>query len=179
MRPRVAGNHVPTSLPIGKNVMIYDDDHYYLGSVLALTLSSIGYNVTLMTPAGRACEWGKMTEEQHYSNLALHNSGVKVITNRILTGANDAAVHACVDTGEEARFGCDAIIPLTRRAPNSYLYKALSDTGFKSLRRIGDVEAASTIAAAVYSGHRAAMEMLNGVDSTITHARREHPERLF
>ena len=166
-------------LPIGKNVLIYDDDHYYLGSVLALTLRSKGYDVALMTPAGRACEWGKMTEEQHYSNLALHNAGVKVITNRILIDANDAAVHACIDTGEEALFACDAIIPLTRRAPNSDLYKSMSETGFKSLRRIGDVDAASTIAAAVYSGHRAAMEMLNGVDSTITHTRREHPARLL
>ncbi len=164
-------------LPAGKHVLVYDDDHYYLGSVMALTLQSKGYTVSLMTPAGRACAWGKMTEEQHQSNVALRRAGVQVFTNRILIDARDTAIHACVDTGDEAQFACDAIIPLTRRAPNSDLYQALADTGFKSLRRIGDVDAASTIAAAVYSGHRAAMEMLHGTDSTITHTRREHPAR--
>lgn len=165
--------------PNGRNVLIYDDDHYYLGSVLALTLQSKGYRVTLMTPAGRACAWGAMTEEQHQSNLALHTAGVKIMTNRILIDVKDTAVHACVDTGIKATFACDAIIPLTRRAPNSGLYHALSAAGFKSIRRIGDVDAASTIAAAVYSGHRTAMEMLNGTSSTVTHARREHPPRLL
>lgn len=130
-----------------------------------------------MTPAGRACAWGEMTDEQHQSNAALRTAGVQIITNRILIDAGDYALHACVDTGDEAQFACDAIIPLTRRTPNSDLYNAMAKTGFKTLRRIGDVDAASTIAAAVYSGHLAAMEMLNGTDSTRTHARREHPKR--
>lgn len=164
-------------LPTGKHVLIYDDDHYYLGSVMALTLQSKGYNVSLMTPAGRACAWGEMTDEQHQSNAALRTAGVQIITNRILIDAGDYALHACVDTGDEAQFACDAIIPLTRRTPNSDLYNAMAKTGFKTLRRIGDVDAASTIAAAVYSGHLAAMEMLNSTDSTRTHARREHPKR--
>ena len=84
---------------------------------------------------------------------------------------------AAAGCGDEAQFACDAIIPLTRRTPNSDLYNAMAKTGFKTLRRIGDVDAASTIAAAVYSGHLAAMEMLNSTDSTRTHARREHPKR--
>jgi dimethylamine/trimethylamine dehydrogenase len=165
------------TVPSGKRVLIYDDDHYYFGSVMALTLQSKGYDVALMTPAGRACAWGEMTEEHHQSNKALRDAGVQIITNRILIDATDSATHACVDTGEEAQLACDAIIPLTRRAPNSELYQAMLETGFKSLRRIGDVDAASTIAAAVYSGHSAAMEILNGTDSTVTHARREHPKR--
>ena len=164
-------------LPTGKHVLIYDDDHYYLGSVMALTLQSKGYNVSLMTPAGRACAWGAMTDEQHQSNAALRTAGVQIITNRVLIDAGDHALHACVDTGDVAQLACDAIIPLTRRAPNSGLYNAMVKTGLKTLRRIGDVDAASTIAAAVYSGHLAAMEMLNGTDSTLTHARREHPKR--
>ena len=166
-------------LPAGKHVLIYDDDHYYLGSVMALTLADKGYEVSLMTPAGRASEWGRMTEEQHTSNLALHAAGVKIITNRILVDAGNDAVHACLDTGETQGFACDAIIPITRRAPNGALFNALDQSLFKSVRRIGDVDAASTIAAAVYSGHRAVMEMLTGADSTVTHARREHPARLL
>lgn len=98
-------------LPTGKHVLIYDDDHYYLGSVMALTLQSKGYNVSLMTPAGRACAWGAMTDEQHQSNAALRTAGVQIITNRVLIDAGDYALHACVDTGDEAQFACDAIIP--------------------------------------------------------------------
>ena len=165
--------------PTGKRVLIYDDDHYYIGSVMALTLADKGYEVSLMTPAGRASEWGRMTEEQHASNIALHSAGVNIITNRILVDAGNDAVHTCIDTGETQRFACDAIIPLTRRAPNGALFNAVDQNPFKSVRCIGDVDAASTIAAAVYSGHRAAMEMLTGTDSTVTHARREHPDRLL
>ena len=37
--------------PQGKNVVLYDDDHYYMGGVLAELLRKEGYAVTLVTPS--------------------------------------------------------------------------------------------------------------------------------
>ena len=34
--------------------MLFDDDHYYLGGVLAELLATEGYRVTLITPASDA-----------------------------------------------------------------------------------------------------------------------------
>jgi hypothetical protein len=48
----------------------------------------------------------------------------------------------------------------------------------KTLLRIGDADAASTIAAAVYSGYRAAMDLGRNTDPAQTHGRREHPTLL-
>jgi dimethylamine/trimethylamine dehydrogenase len=55
---------------------------------------------------------------------------------------------------------------VTMRLPNDGLYhdlmadeKALEAAGIKSVIRIGDCYAPSTIAAAVYAGHRCAREM--------------------
>ncbi len=65
-------------------IVIYDDDHYYIGSVMALELAKRGHKVVLVTPAGRPCSWGKYTDEQAPSNLALYDANVKVITNKTI-----------------------------------------------------------------------------------------------
>src|SRR5690606_33417980 len=54
-----------------EHVVIYDDDHYYMGTVLALQLRAAGHRVTLVTPAGRPCEYGTFTTEIWSSNAAL------------------------------------------------------------------------------------------------------------
>ena len=43
--------------PAGERVVLYDDDHYYLGGVLAELLAAEGKQVTLVTPAALVSEW--------------------------------------------------------------------------------------------------------------------------
>lgn len=50
-------------LPNGK-VVIYDDDHYYMGGVVAELLIQKGCEVTLVTPSAYVSEWSKNTLEQ-------------------------------------------------------------------------------------------------------------------
>ncbi len=45
-------------------VVLYDDDHYYMGAVLAEKLQTAGLEVSLVTPAGTVGEWSFNTEEQ-------------------------------------------------------------------------------------------------------------------
>mgnify|MGYP000085158583 CR=1 FL=1 len=164
------------------HVVIYDDDHYYLGSVLALQLRKEGHRVTLVTPAGRPCDWGQWTTEVYQSTAALIDAGVAVMPNHMLVAAQKhEAVLSCMFSGDRSSLACDAIIPLTRRLPVLGLYDGLRAMGdglqearIKSLQRIGDAEAPHIIAAAVQSGYRAAMDLGQQVDLAKKYGRREH-----
>ena len=153
------------------HVAIYDDDHHYMGSVLALLLRKRGHRVTLITPAGRACAWGAFTQEQQRSTAALVAAGVEILTNRILTAISPGRLALAGHYGEpQIEYGCDALIPVTRRIPERGLYDALRQT-HPGVSLIGDAEAPGLIAAAVYSGYRAALQLDSEAQN---HARREH-----
>jgi dimethylamine/trimethylamine dehydrogenase len=163
------------------HVLIYDDDHYYIGSVLALALRAQGHRVTLVTPLGRPCEFGNYTTEAGPSNARLFEAGVEVVTNRQVVAAEPGrAVVECSMSGQRSEIACDVVVPLTRRLPVQGVYDDLQEAldegragGLKSVVRIGDAEAPNTIAAAVYSGHRAGMELGREIDLAAVFGRRE------
>lgn len=163
-------------------VLIYDDDHYYLGPALALHLRKLGCDVVIVTPEGRIGQWGNYTDEQHATVAALITGGVEVHTNRILRKVDGTQAHlACVFGGEEVKIAADTVLPLTRRKPNDALYQDLislssNQAGALNIRRIGDCEAPGLIAAAVYSGYRAAVWLGADEGQDIEYrARREIP----
>jgi len=167
------------AMPKG-HIVIYDDDHYYLGPVMALELASRGNAVTLVTPQGRPCSFGSYTQEQGQTITQLIKAGVHLITDHsVQTVRNGGVVLTCIHSGRETTLPCDALIPLTRRVPVSGLYDALSAQSdlqnIQSITRIGDAEAPSIIAAAVHAGYRAAMELGEQVDLAARYGRREHP----
>ena len=171
----VSGGDVPD----GK-VLIFDDDHYYLGSVLALALRARGHNVVLVTPSGRIAQWCTHTSEQFSNNAALADAGVEMITNRKVDaiGAGDVTT-SCIFSGQTQTIAADWVLPLTRREPQDELYMELagtlkSDTSthLKSVRRIGDCGAPGTIAAAVYDGYKTAAELLVPADDLIVRRER-------
>ena len=43
--------------PSGKRVVVFDDDHYYLGGVTAELLRQEGYDVSLVTPESQVSAW--------------------------------------------------------------------------------------------------------------------------
>ena len=152
-------------LPSGK-VLIFDDDHYYIGPVIALYLIHNGYDVTLVTPAGRCGQWGYYTEELYQSNAELLNSGVEIITNNNLVEIKSDSVQlSCIFSGKTKNIAADWIIPITRREPKDKIFYELNgltnnhSLKLKSLNRIGDCEAPGIIASAVYSGYKSALEL--------------------
>ena len=152
-------------LPSGK-VLIFDDDHYYIGPVIALYLIHNGYDVTLVTPAGRCGQWGYYTEELYQSNAELLNSGVEIITNNNLVQIKSDSVQlSCIFSGKTKNIAADWIIPITRREPKDKIFYELNgltnnhSLKLKSLKRIGDCEAPGIIASAVYSGYKSALEL--------------------
>jgi dimethylamine/trimethylamine dehydrogenase len=88
---------------------------------------------------------------------------------------------ACTYTGRESFLSAAAVVSLTSRLPNDELHETLAAmqesvtaAGIVSLSSIGDCLAPSTIAAAVYSGHRHAREF-DAVASDEVPFRRELP----
>jgi dimethylamine/trimethylamine dehydrogenase len=153
-------------LPEGR-VLVFDDDHYYMGAVVAERICAEGSPVILVTPEDKAAAWSGYTDEQVRSQRRLLELGVEIVTAHGLSAFDGReAVLACAYTGRNRRIAADAVLMVTARRPNDGLYHTLSDRlaagtegAPKSLRRIGDCEAPAIIAAAVYAGHKFAREL--------------------
>jgi dimethylamine/trimethylamine dehydrogenase len=63
-------------------VVLFDDDHYYMGAVLAEKLQTMGLEVTLVTPTGSVGEGIFNTEEQARTQRRLLNLGVNILTGK-------------------------------------------------------------------------------------------------
>ena len=104
--------------PDGERVVLYDDDHYYMGGVLAELLAREGREVTLVTPAARVSEWTVNTMEQDRIQRRLIELGVDILTTHALASAEPgAAVASCVYSGRERELACDALVLVTARDP--------------------------------------------------------------
>lgn len=157
-------------VPAG-NIVIYDDDHYYMGGVLAELLVNNGAKVTLITPSAYVSEWTNNTLEQAAIHSNLVEMGVEIVLNRGVTeiGANHV-VSDCVYTGRTKTFAADAVVMVASRSGNHEIYTALmereaewADAGIKTVKMFGDAEAPGPIAWSTYAGHRYARE-LDGKD---------------
>ncbi|MBI5962160.1 MAG: FAD-dependent oxidoreductase [Chloroflexi bacterium] len=156
------------NLPSGK-IVIYDDDHYYMGGVLAELLAQNGCEVTLMTPAPSISYWTQFTLEQERILKRLHKLNVTLLADHCIASLSPTtATVTNIITSAESTLACDAVVMVTDRIPNEALYHellpALAEGKLKSLRRIGDAEAPNIIAQAVFSGHLAAREFDEVID---------------
>jgi dimethylamine/trimethylamine dehydrogenase len=153
-------------IPRGK-VIVYDDDHYYMGGVLAELLASKGAQVTLITPSAYVSDWTNNTLEQAAIHARLVNVGVDIVLNRGIVEIHpDHITSNCVYTGHTTRYECDAVVMVTSRLENNTLYNDLrlrehewKDNGIRSVQIIGDANAPGPIAWATYAGHRYAREL--------------------
>ncbi len=152
---------------VGDHLVVYDDDHYYMGGVLAEKLIAEGHRVTLVTPAAMASAWTENTLEQHHIQSRLLSLGVEIIVSHRLSGLEKGAARVtCVYSERDKAIACDGVVLVTERLPKDGLYRELADNpdgltqaGITSLRAIGDCYAPATVAAAVYGGHLAAREL--------------------
>jgi dimethylamine/trimethylamine dehydrogenase len=147
-------------------LIVFDDDHYYLGAVLAEKLRLEGHTVTLVTPADRVSAWTVNTLEQHAIQKRVLELGIEVRANRNIVDFDGARIVCeCTYTGQQTPVPACAVVTVTSRLPNDELAQSLdragdaaAAAGIVSITSIGDCLAPSTIAAAVYAGHRYARE---------------------
>jgi dimethylamine/trimethylamine dehydrogenase len=145
------------------NVIIYDDDHYYMGGVLAELLAEQGCSVSLVTPAPLISYWAQFTLEQERIQSKLMKLGVKLYPQTVLSEIKKDSVKLSNTVSEsEIELPRDGMVLVSDRTPNDSLYQslkpALNEGKINSLRIIGDAEAPNIIAQAVFAGHLAARE---------------------
>ncbi len=169
------------------HVLVYDDDHYYMGSVLAEVLLKAGCTVSLVTPSVKVSEWATNTLEQGFIQQRLLTAGVDVrVTRALVSAGRGEVVIACTYTGREERVACDAVLMVTARLPVDGLQQSLlavkaqwADAGIETVAAIGDAEApSSAIAWSTYAGHRYAEELDEPERGGVLPFRREIAELL-
>ncbi|TXH33391.1 MAG: NADH:flavin oxidoreductase [Rhodospirillaceae bacterium] len=161
----------PDDLMAGKmpdgNVVLFDDDHYYMGGVLAELMAQRGAKVTLVTPSAFVSDWTRNTLEQGAIHRKLSACGVDIVLNRSVTHIGAGSVTtACVYTGSAQELAADAVVLVTSRLQDDAVWADLksrrdmwADHGIKAIKVIGDAEAPGPIAWATYAGHRFAREL--------------------
>ena len=153
-------------VPLG-DVLLYDDDHYYMGGVLAELLVQKGAKVTLVTPSAYVSDWTNNTLEQATIHRRLAGMGVRIVLNRgVSLIAKDHVMTNCVYTGDLTPEVADAVVMVASRLSSDGLWQALqqrqnewADAGILSVKLIGDAAAPGPIAWATYAGHRFAREL--------------------
>ena len=155
-------------IPQGRAV-VFDDDHYYMASVLAEALVAQGVEVCFVTPENVVSAWGVMTDEQYLAQQRLMQLGVEIITAHGLDAFDGSTARlSCVYTERTREIEADALVLVTSRTPEDGLYNEIAGTiasagsgsdPAPTLDKIGDCDAPAIIAAAVYAGHRYAREL--------------------
>ena len=131
-------------------VVIYDDEHYFMGGALAEKLRRDGHEVTLVTPQSMASSWTAMTDEQGFVQGRLMALGVRLVLSSFVVGQGAGVVRvACAYSGRESEVACGTLVLVTGRVPDDALWLAMGGRAV----RVGDCLAPSSIADAVYSGH--------------------------
>jgi dimethylamine/trimethylamine dehydrogenase len=161
--------HTPDDIMAGRDpekgpVIIWDDDHYYMGGVLAELCRYAGHEVTIITTAPTVSAWTANTLEALPIAKRMAKLGVEVLPYTSVTSYDGGSVQlASVLTGTKFERAAGALVSVTARLPVDGLYEQLQgrleDAGIASMTRIGDCLAPSTIQQAVYSGHKWAREL--------------------
>ena len=148
-------------------VVVFDDDHYYMGGILAEKLQDDGHDVTLLTTLGYISQWTFNSEEQHRIEKQILERGIEVVYHSNISSVESDHLVICnVSVDKQAVLPSGSLVMVTSRLPYENLYHALQSdeerliqNGIKSVTRIGDCLGPSTVANAVFSGHRYAREL--------------------
>ena len=148
-------------------VVIYDDDHFYMGSVIAEALVARGCVVEFVTPAVKVAEWCDNTLEQGTIMRRLMGLGVNIHLSMAPAAIGpDGVTLECVWTGRQSDLPCHAVLMVTSRTPDDTLYQSViarradwQAAGIRAVKLIGDASAPGPIAWATYAGRRFAEEL--------------------
>ena len=148
-------------------MVVFDDDNFYLGGVIAEKLHSGGLDVTLVTTHPTVSSWTANTLEQHRIQSHILELGIDVVASHNLVRIEASEIElACLYSDRRSTVPAASLVMVTSRQPNNQLYldliedpAALRAAGIDSVQEIGDCDVPATIAVAVYDGHRVAREL--------------------
>jgi len=147
-------------------VVVFDDEHYYMGSVIAEKLARDGCDVTIATPAAEVGSWSKFTLEWLHVQTRLAELGICILSFRNIASVTPGAITLRTSfSGATELLEDTSVVMVTSSVPNTALRDGLmaekarfADIGISSLSFIGDCVVPGPIAQAVHEGHRWARE---------------------
>ncbi|MEM7124521.1 MAG: FAD-dependent oxidoreductase [Pseudomonadota bacterium] len=162
-------------------VLIFDDDGYYMASVLSDLLRDEGRDVIVATPSTQVAQWTEHSLEQEPIEARMAERGVTMLTRHTLEAISSSTVTLSDDLNRrEVTLACAGVVLVTARLPRDGLWHdlaAMGDdaaaAGIATIRRIGDCYGAGPIVTAVYMGHRFAQELETEPDPDGVPFRRE------
>ena len=135
-------------------LVVYDDDHFYMASVLAEKLVRDGHRIAYVTPHPTVAAWTDLTLEQARIIERLNELGISLHTNVRL---EERQGFTNTLTGAPVDLPADRLIFVGARLPDDALLTPLNERlGSDRVWASGDCEVPGTIQAAVLSGHRIA-----------------------
>ncbi|WP_035920063.1 FAD-dependent oxidoreductase [Leisingera aquimarina] len=175
-----SGNFDPISWPQGARVLtpqdlmggakaegavvVYDDEHNYMASVLVEALRKKGHPVTYVTAEQAVAHWTAYTLEQRKIIARMKEMSVPMHVNSSLLGFDGTHVQIQNDlslTGPDS-LACETLVFVGARIPeNTMLSKAQELLGEGKVTICGDALAPGTMQAATLSGHRIARSILD------------------
>ncbi len=153
-------------VPSGK-VVVYDEDYYYMGSVMADLLGRSGCDVTFITTASDPAPWTVRTLEAGHVIADMNESGISMMVGTSLVAIESGKLRVkTILTGRENMIEADAVVLVTGQLANDSLYHELvarREAGsLKSLEKIGDCVSPALIAQATRDGRKAGMHYASG-----------------
>ena len=115
----------PDQLPKGP-IAIFDDDTFYLGSLLAELVANTGREVLFITPSAIVAPYSENTLEQSRIQCRLIELGVKILPlTKLANLTGDTITTACIYSQKQTTHACAALIPVTMRLPKDQLWHDL------------------------------------------------------
>ncbi len=146
-------------------VVIFDFDHYYMGSCLAEMLRRRGSEVTIVTPANAVSAWTVINNEVDEIRRRMIDLDIGMVFEHVVTGFNGSTLElASIYRDSDVRsIDCGSLLIVGTKTVNDSLLQQLNSdadrlasAGISSVRGIGDCRSPGAIAHAVYSGHECA-----------------------
>ncbi len=159
-------------LPKDGPCVVFDGDNYYIGGLMAEVLADAGFAVIYVSEEDSVSSWAGNTSERWRIRTQMMEKGISILTAHTLTAFDGTnAMLRCVYTGRVQKLDASAAVLATHRTPNDALYHdilakvdGVANKLPFTLSRIGDCEAPSIVAAAVYAGYKFATEIDTVVD---------------
>lgn len=147
------------SCPESTKLIIYDDDHNYMASVIAEKLLKEGHEVTYITPLPTVATWTQYTLEQPAILERLKSCGIIFKLNFKI---NKNLEFLDTINNEKLKINSKDLVFVGGRTPNDKLYKKYINLhAQENIFLSGDCLVPSTIQAAVLSGHQVARKILS------------------
>ena len=150
----VTPEQVVAGADLGRRLVVYDCEGYFMGAGMAELLAGRGHDVTLVTPLAVVGPFLDRTFEGDHARRRLHALGCQVVCETELTAVGAGACTTRHVFGGAGELVADTVVLVTARRPRDELRLALGDA-----YAVGDCVAPRLLADCIFDGHRLAMEI--------------------